>query len=265
MADFQPIQQLISLEGKTAVITGAAAGMGAAIARRFQEAGANLILIDINQEGLDVFRAELAKEDGIRAFAFDLGDKGAIDGFWAGLREESPDILVNNAGIYPFRDFLDTDEAFVRNVFDINLHAVYWMCQDFVRRRRQVKAGGAIVNIASIEAQLPFKEGLAHYTVGKAGVIALTRALARDYGKKGIRANVVLPGGILTEGTKAVAKEVWKRPGLIKDGYDFKQRLPLGRMGQPDEVARMVLVLASDLAAYVTGAVVPVDGGFLSA
>ena len=121
------------------------------------------------------------------------------------------------------------------------------------------------MNIASIEAQLPFKSDLAHYATTKSAVIALTRALARDYSGKGIRANVILPGGVMTEGTRSAAKQIFKHPGLIMDGIRYQSRLPLGRLGQPDDVARMVLVLGSDLSAYMTGAVVAVDGGFLSA
>jgi len=146
----------------------------------------------------------------------------------------------------------------------INLHSVYWMCQHMIRRR--LKLGGVIVNVGSIEAILPFKEDLAHYSVSKAGVIALTRALAREFGRKGFRVNAVVPGGIATEGTKAVARGIFRlQLSLLKEGILFQQRLPLGRIGQPDEVARMVLVLASDLSSYVHGAVIPVDGGFLSA
>ena len=113
---------------------------------------------------------------------------------------------------------------------------------------------------------MPFKEDLAHYSVSKAGVIALTRALAKEYGRRGFRVNAIVPGGIITRGTMAVAKGVLRLQfGLLKTGAEFKQRLPIGRMGQPDEVARMVLVLASDLSSYVHGAVIPVDGGFLAA
>jgi NAD(P)-dependent dehydrogenase (short-subunit alcohol dehydrogenase family) len=266
MADQKTISQLISLQGKTAIITGAAAGMGAATARRFSEAAANLLLLDVNEEGLSALKDELLEADrSVRIFTVDLADKNAIDQFWADLGDTSPDILVNNAGIFPFKNFLQTDEDFVQRVMDINLNAVYWMCQHFIRRRKQLKQGGAIVNIGSIEAILPFKEDLAHYTTGKADVIALTRALARDYGSKGIRANVVLPGGIMTEGVKSAAKDAWKKPNLIKDGIYFKTRLPLGRLGQPDEVARIILVLVSEMSSYMNGAAVPVDGGFLSA
>lgn len=266
MTNKKTISQLISLQGKTAIITGAAAGMGAATARRFSEAGANLLLLDVSEEGLSILKEDLLSIDrSVETFNVDLADKNAIDQFWADLGDISPDILVNNAGIFPFKDFLETDKDFVQKVMDVNLNAVYWMCQHFIRQCKQIKKGGAIVNIGSIEAILPFKEDLAHYTTGKAAVIALTRSLARDYGGKGIRANVILPGGIMTEGVKSAAKDIWKELGLIKDGIYFKARLPLGRFGDPDEVARIILVLVSEMASYMNGAVVPVDGGFLSA
>ena len=121
------------------------------------------------------------------------------------------------------------------------------------------------MNIASIEAILPFAEGLVPYNISKIGVIALTRALAKEYGKHGFRINVIIPGGIITPGTKAVAREISQfKLGLLKTGVQFKMRLPLNRGGQPDEVARIALVLASDLSSYVHGALIPVDGGFLS-
>jgi len=146
----------------------------------------------------------------------------------------------------------------------VNLDAVAFMCQHMIRRRRD--KGGVIVNIGSIEAILPFKEDLAVYSASKAGVIALTRALAREHAQHGFRINAIAPGGIVTEGTRAAAAQLLRfKFGLIKTSYDFLQRLPSKRTGQPDEIARMVLVLSSDLASYVHGAVIPVDGGFLSA
>ncbi|HID51036.1 MAG TPA: SDR family oxidoreductase [Anaerolineae bacterium] len=267
MNENKPLIELISLAGKTAVITGAAAGMGEATARRFAESGANLYLLDIDEAGVTAVAHSLAHFPvRITPHTLDLSQKSEIDTFWDSLTEgEEPDIIVNNAGIFPFRDFLETDEALLQKVTDINFTAVYWMCQHFIRQRKESKQSGVIVNVSSIEAHLPFKEDLAHYTTGKAAVIALTRALARDYGRIGIRANVILPGGVITQGTKSAAKQAWKSPGLIKDGLNFKARLPLGRMGQPDEVARVTLILASDLTSYMTGAAIPVDGGFLSA
>jgi NAD(P)-dependent dehydrogenase (short-subunit alcohol dehydrogenase family) len=258
------ISELISLKGRGALITGAGAGIGAAMARRFAEAGAALRLLDVDAGRLDKIRGELEGDGAsVSTHEVDLSRKEEIDGFWHGLEGEAPGILVNNAGSYPFQDFLGTDEALVQRSLGVNQLAVLWMCQHFIERR--LKQGGTIVNVASIEALLPFKAGLAHYSMAKAGVIGLTRALAREYGSKGFRANVILPGGIMTEGTRQSAKGILKLDlGLVKDGVKFMSRLSLGRMGQPDDVARVCLMLASDVSSYMTGAVVPVDGGFLS-
>ncbi len=133
--------------------------------------------------------------------------------------------------------------------------------------RSRIDKGGVIINVGSIEAVLPFAKGLVHYDASKAGVMTLTRALAREYGRRGFRINAVVPGGITTPGTEKLKREaiLKLKIDIIKTGMNFMQRLPLGRMGDPDEVARIVLVLASDLASYVHGALIPVDGGFLSA
>jgi NAD(P)-dependent dehydrogenase (short-subunit alcohol dehydrogenase family) len=261
--DRKQLSELISLEGKRALITGSASGIGEAIAYRYAEAGADLELVDIDAQGLRKVRDRLGVfpvDVGIHGV--DLAKKDEILGLWEGLG--GVDVLVNNAGIYPERDFLELDDEFLERVMGVNLEQVLWMSQQFVSRRP--RDGGAIINVSSIEALLPFKEGMTHYAVAKAGVIALTRGLARDYGKRGIRANVIVPGGIVTPGTKKIAKEVVKlKFDLIKTGLDFRSRLPLGRAGQPDEVARVALFLGSELSSYMTGAVIAVDGGFLSA
>jgi len=132
-----------------------------------------------------------------------------------------------------------------------------------IKRRLKLKKGGVIVNIASIEALLPFKEGLAHYTTSKAGVIALTRALAKEFWKEGFRVNVVLPSGIKTPAVMKTAKELGLK--AIKVSREYLKRVPLGRFGEADEVARIVLVLASDLSSYVQGALLVTDGKLFSA
>ncbi len=245
-------------------MTGAATGIGRAVAYRFAEAGASLILVDVDGEGLQRVRDELVPLGvDVCCQTVDLGEKAAIDAFWAAFDGSAPEILVNNAGIYPLHAFLATDAALLDRVLRVNLHAVFWMCQHMVRRRRG--AGGVIINIGSIEAVLPFQADLAHYAISKAGVMAFTRTLAREYGPQGFRVNALVPGGIFTQGVKNTAKGLLHlNVGLIKSGFDFRARLPLRRFGRPDEVALMALVLASDLSSYVQGALIPVDGGFLS-
>jgi NAD(P)-dependent dehydrogenase (short-subunit alcohol dehydrogenase family) len=265
MKTLPPLSELISLKGKRALITGSALGIGRAMAYRFAEAGAELELADINEQRLRTVARELSGFDvEINIHKADLSKKDEIDGLWQKLQGREPDILVNNAGMYPFKNFLELDDAFLSKVMDINLKSVLLMCQHMIRGR--LKRGGVIVNIGSIEAILPFVEGMAAYSVSKAGVIALTRALAREYGKNDFRINAIIPGGIITPGTKAVAREVTQlRLSLLRTGVLFSTRLPLKRGGLPDEVARIAVVLASDLSSYVHGALIPVDGGFLSA
>ncbi len=262
---FTSLLNLFSLTGKRALITGSAAGIGKAIASRFAEAGASLELADIDQENLETTGDKLiGLGRNVNVHTLDISNREQRAALWQKLADSPPDILVNNAGIFPFRDFLDVDEEFYERVLAVNLDSVYWMCQEMIGRR--LKQGGVIINLGSIEAVMPFKEDLAHYSVSKAGVIALTRALAKEHAKDGFRVNALLPGGILTEGTKGAAKGLLRgRFDLIKTGIEFKQRLPIGRMGKPDEVARMALVLASDVSSYVHGAAIPVDGGFLAA
>ncbi len=254
-----------SLHGKKTLITGAASGIGRAISIRFAEAGSNLMLIDKDEKGLQDLSTELEQYDIQKQdYSFDLSYKDNIDSFWKNLDESVPDILINNAGIYPFMDYMKVDRDFYEKTLEVNLSSVFWMCQNFIRQR--ANSGGVIVNTSSIEAVTPFKEDLAHYSISKAGVIALTKSLARDYGRKGFRVNAILPGAIRTPGTENLIRKALRglQLKLIKTAIDFNSRLTLGRWGKPDEVAKVVLFLSCDLSSYVQGTVIPVDGGFLS-
>lgn len=264
MENLKPLNELISLKGKRALVTGSASGIGKAMALRLGEAGAALELVDIDLDGLSRIKKELSKfKVEINIHKVDLSKKQEIDDLWKKIDKRTPDILVNNAGIYPFKNFLEIDEKFLKKVVDIDLNSVFWMCQNMIRRR--LKKGGVIINVGSIECILPFAEGMAAYNISKLGVVALTRTLAKEYAKKGFRVNVIIPGGINTQGTKKVARSILKfKPNLLKLGFKFRLRVPAGRMGDPDEVARTTLFLASDLSTYIHGALIPVDGGYLS-
>jgi NAD(P)-dependent dehydrogenase (short-subunit alcohol dehydrogenase family) len=264
-AGLKPLSELVSLTGKRALITGSCAGIGKAMAFRFAEAGADLNLVDINEEGLSTVKQELETLDrDVCVHRVDLSHKEEIDALWLKLTGREPDVLVNNAGIYPSKSFLDVDQAFFKRVMDVNLNSVFWMCQHMIRSR--LKRGGVIINIGSIEAIMPLKEGLSHYDISKAGIMVLSRALASEYGRCGFRINVLVPGGIWTEGAKSLAKEAMKfKLNVVKTGIEYNMRTPLKRLGKPDEIARMALVLASDLSSYVNGTLIAVDGGFLSA
>ena len=262
--EMKSLKELISLRGKRAMVTGAAAGIGRAIAYRLAEAGASLELVDINQKEMEMVKKELSRFGvDINIHRVDLSRKEEIVNLWENVGD-NVDILINNAGIYLFKDFLEVNDEFLQKNLEVNLKSVFWMCQEMIRRRG--KRGGVILNVASIEAVLPFAKSLVHYDVSKMGVIALTRALAREYGKMGFRVNAIIPGGIETPGVKKLKHEAAMKLNidLIKTGIYFNSRLPLGRFGDPDEVARMAIVLVSDLSSYMTGAMVAVDGGFLS-
>jgi len=265
-SNFIPTDKLLNLEGRRVLITGAASGIGEAMALRFADAGAKCILLDIDERRLQALALRLQdKGSKVSTAQVDLKSKTEIDEFWTALSDEDlPDILINNAGVYALKDYLEIDEPFLDSTLSVNLESTFWMCQNFIKRRLRI--GGIIVNVSTIEAILPFKKDLVAYGTSKAGVIALTRGLARDYGPHGFRVNVILPGAIKTPSTKRLMKMAIQKlkVDLIKTGYDFQSRLAMGRWGVPDEVARVALFLASDLAVYVQGAVVPVDGGFLS-
>ena len=258
------LNEMTSLHGKTALITGAAAGIGRAIACRFAEAGANLHLIDINAEGLATLKQDLIVFH-VETFnhVYDMSSEKNIEYFWSKI-EQPPDILVNNVGIYPPQDFRTLEDSLWQKVMDTNLNSTYRMCQKMINQR--YTKGGVIINISSIEAILPFANDLVHYDVSKAGIATLTRALAKEYGSKGFKINAILPGGIDTPGTRAVAERIWRNFdfGLIPTGIKYQSRIPMGRRGQPDEVACIALFLACELSSYVQGALIPADGGFLS-
>jgi 3-oxoacyl-[acyl-carrier protein] reductase len=261
----RPLSELISLSEKKALITGSGSGIGRAIACRFAEAGADLELVDINEESLTEVKEELRQfNTEINVHKVNLSKKEEIDTLWMKLQGKEPDILVNNAGIYPTKSFLEVDENFLKKVMDVNLNSVFWMCQHMVKSR--LKKGGVIINMGSIEAVMPLKEELCHYGITKAGIMVLSRALASEYGKHGFRINVLVPGGIWTPGAKNLAKEAMKfKLNVVKSGIEYNMRNPLGRLGKPDEIALMALVLAGDLSSYVHGTLIAVDGGFLSA
>ncbi|MDD4557936.1 MAG: SDR family NAD(P)-dependent oxidoreductase [bacterium] len=199
------INELISLKGRTALVTGCSQGIGEAIVSRLAQAGASLILVDINRKKLERVRKERCASVNALCMTVDLSKKEAIDALWRDFKEDKPDILINNAGVYPFLDYLEMTADAYKKILDVNLNASFWMCRNFIKQRR--KQGGIIINISSIEAILPFKENMVSYSISKAGIIALSRSLARDYAKNGFRVNTILPGAIKTPTTKSLMLE----------------------------------------------------------
>lgn len=257
------------LEGKTAIMTGAASGIGEATAQLFAEEGARLVLVDRNGPGLRSLEAMLrpiaAHE--ILLCEGDIADTGtvtrAVDlalGASGTGRGGSLDIVVNNAGIMESRPLLDVDEDAWDRLMAINLRSMYVMTRTALPH--MLKAGhGAIVNMSSVMAFLtePHYEA---YTTSKAGIIGFTKAVAVSYADQGIRSNCICPGWVDTPMNRQLASELG---GMDALNAVVKRQQPLGRMVSSREVAQVILFLASDEASGVTGVALNVDGGAGSA
>jgi NAD(P)-dependent dehydrogenase (short-subunit alcohol dehydrogenase family) len=263
--DFVPIDQLISLKGKTAIVTGAAMGIGQTIAHRLGEAGANLVVGDVQAERGQRSAAALAEAG--YPVRFLLGDvsreeamKALVD---AAVKEfGGVDILVNNAALAPFASALDMSGADFLKVVDVNVKAPFIGIREVSRQMTAQGRGGSIVNLSSVAGIHPSRLHHCAYDASKGAVITLTKSLARELGPHRIRVNAICPGAILTERMQALVRRgVF---GDFKDGMkDFTARTSVGRMGYTDEIARVALFLASDMSSYMTGSFVVVDGGFL--
>ena len=259
-ASVLPFERLLSLEGRAAVITGAARGIGLAIARRFAQAGASLLLTDVDETALVAAAAQLGGAR-VRWAAHDVTDPQATEAVADLAVEElgSLDIWVNNAGVYPPLDPVDVAKDEFQRVLDINVTGVQLGMGAAVRRMRMPPArGGVILNIASTAA---FR-GHGAYSASKWAVRGLTKGLAPEVGPDGIRVLAIAPSITATPGVQAL-REAGGAPMRARMA-GVAGRIPLGRTGVPDDVARLALFLAGDCAAFMTGVTVVVDGGSLS-
>ncbi len=261
------ISELVSLEGKCAIVTGAAQGFGAAISRRLGEAGATVFVADRNVEGAEQSAQRLRGLGcDVVAQSVDIADRDRVDTLVEAAAERAGrvDILVNNAGIFsnyyfsnmPPREFADT--------VSVNVVGTFQMAQAVTQRMIADGQGGSIVNIASVDAFNTSAEGLSHYTTSKHAIGGMTKSMAIELAAHNIRVNAVCPGAAMTEGAIALVTAGAPEGIDVEAQWDgIKERTPLGRLCDPDDVARAVLFLASDMAAFVTGAFLVVDGGIL--
>lgn len=259
-----PLADLINLQGKTAVVTGGAAGIGFAIVYRLAEAGASVVIADIEADGSQALHA--LNECGLTAayIKCNVGSEQEIVKMTdeAASRCGGIDILVNNAGIFPHIYLQQTAASDFERVLSINLTGTFLCSREASRHMIAQRRGGCIINIASIDAVHPSASGLTAYDASKGGVLTLTKSMAKELGNHSIRVNAIAPGGIVTGGVKTQTSGEGDRRGRA-ELKAFLAHMALGRMGRPDEIARVALFLASDLAGYMTGSMVTVDGGYL--
>ncbi len=249
----------LDLSGKVAVVTGASMGIGRAIAARFADAGASVV-VHFHRHRDEALRLveEIAREGG-RAVALggDVRSPGEVEELFRDTARElgEADVVVNNAGSYPLHALVDATSSEFMSVVETNLLGVHLATQAAARRMIDRGKGGAVVNVASIEGLRPAPKH-SHYTAAKSGVLAYTRSAAIELGRHGIRVNAVSPGLIWREGIERAWPE-----GVAS----FRARAPLGRLGRPEDVADACLFLASSAASFISGANLVVDGGVLAA
>ncbi len=249
------------LENKVAIVTGAASGIGLGIARLFAEEGARVVLADINDAAGEQAATELGGESHACYIHTDVSDSGQVQS----LVEQTAtafggiDILVNNAAVVIFKRLVDQSEDEWDMVIATNLRSVF-LCSKYTIPHMMRRGGGAIVSISSARA-MATSPLVSSYDATKGAIVALTRSLALEYAHDGIRANCVLPGSVDTP----VFRSNLRADGNEEEGYRATAaKIPLGRVGEPLDIARVVLFLASDEASYITGAPFLVDGGLLA-
>lgn len=262
-----PIGRWLDLSARTAIVTGGGSGIGRAIARRLAEAGADVVVADVDDEGAAT-TVRTIESDGGRAVAQHADVRVAASASDTARRAVTEfgrlDILVNNAGLYPRSDVLNTSEALWDAVLDVNLKGTFLFSKECASAMVDSGHGGTIINIASKQA-VRGGSGLAHYAASKAGVVLFTQSLAIELGPSDIRVNAVAPGPVLPEADDdgpiaagATGTDVRSEESAAEL---YLRRIPLGRFSEPDDIARVVVFLATDAAAMMTGSLVVVDGG----
>ena len=258
-----PLSKIFQLQDKTAIVTGGAMGIGLGIVERLAEAGANVVIADVNEsigtaavKNLNAkgrktafIKTDVSSEQDVKkAIDFTVHTFGGID------------ILVNNAGIYPVVSVMQMTSADFEKVLAVNLKSVFLFTKAVSEVMIKQGKGGKIINVTSIDALHPSSVGLAVYDASKHGLWGFTKNSALELAAHNIQVNAIAPGGIATPGTGAGQPA---SPALQEVQKKFLQKIPMKRMGEPDEIGKVALFLASDLSSYMTGSQVVVDGGVL--
>lgn len=253
----EQIKSRFQLDGKVALVTGASRGIGESIARGLAEFGATVIVSSRKQEAVDSV-ADAFSADGLDAhgIAAHMGDMAAITRLLQQCVDTcgGVDIIVNNAAVNPvYGPIQGVDESAFDKLIDVNLKGPFELCKQAHPIMRE-RGGGSIINISSIGGLKP-EPGIGMYSVTKAALINLTRAMAQDWGMDNIRANAICPGLIKTRFSEAL----WQDERVANR---FLQHVPLGRLGESEDIAGLAVFLASDAGAYCTGGVYLADGGY---
>lgn len=263
--DMKPLKQIMDLSGKSAIVTGGAMGIGFGIAWRLAEAGAGVLIADMDQKTAEGSAARL-KAEGWKAAALrtDVANAADVQQMVAAAVKAygGVDILVNNAGIYPNVPLMQLTEKDFEHILAVNLRGVFLCTQAAASQMIKQGRGGSIINISSIDAIHPSMVGLATYDATKHGVWGFTKNTALELAVHRIAVNAIAPGVISTPGTgagKPVSKEFQDQVAALT------QKVPMRRMGEPDDIGKVALFLASGLSGYMTGSQVVVDGGVLLA
>lgn len=242
------------MNNKTTLVTGAGRGIGRGIALVLADEGYRVVVSDLDGASASVVADEIIAKGGEAiAVACDVSNTAAVATLFQQASEQfgAVDVLVNNAGIFPFISFAEMTEADWDKVIDVNLKSIF-LCSQLAAR--QMQAGSRIISVSSIASLVGFA-GLTHYCASKGGMNGMTRALALELADRQITVNAVLPGAIETPGATGVLDPSAKAANL--------KNIPLGRMGQPEDIAHAVAFLASEKASYITGQSLVVDGGWV--
>ncbi len=260
----KPVAELLNLNGKSAIVTGGAKGIGQGIAQRLAESGANVLVADMDFEAAQETAKQLSGA-GYTASAHkvDVSDEAQVKAMVAVCKEQfgSLDILVNNAGIYPPVPIAQMDVEQFDKVIRTNLRSAF-LATKYAAEIMKVQGGGKIINVTSIDALHPSMVGLAHYDASKHGMWGFTKNAALELAEHNIWVNAIAPGGIATPGVAAMSQGA-SAEQMEASTKAFMAKIPMHRMGEPDEIGTVALFLASDMSSYMTGEQIVVDGGAL--
>ncbi len=257
------ISELLNLSSKTAIVTGGAMGIGLGIVARLAEAGANVVIADLNEEVGNKSASDLTAEGYKVVFIkTDVSDQNSVQAAvdFAVSTYGGLDILVNNAGIYPNIPVMQMELEKFEKVLDVNLKSVFMFTKAAAAVMIRQGRGGKIINITSVDALHPSSVGLAVYDASKHGLWGFTKNTALELAPHNIQVNAVAPGGIATPGTGAGAEVT---PELKEVIEKFTIRIPMKKFGEADDIGKAALFLASGLSSYMTGSQIVVDGGVL--